>query len=308
MVKIKEGYVMTPREQVEYDRMNALPRKTSGRVDYYFKPQTKYPPRIYVFMHAEIWCDRNRRPMGLFHALPFISRPMNKEEIEYHHFNTRLCYHQYEDLEKLLHAEEQEAAELDKECPGRGAAFLEELAGLRAKYPLGSKLEVVGEVKPAVVGDGLSAFLGNLMARGDSLTAAEISRMMDQEQAGEKRPAVLILLRELYKNTVLPPEEKAMITEAVIDRKVFLSQERSRKNYVRRVFRFNKLFALEEIKGRYSEYTEAMLMVDLKVKKGKAKRKKHKPVLDLRRCQLLKLGHRLQYGELCEGEYHAAGW
>ena len=108
---------MTPREQAEYDRVNALPRKTSGRVDYYFKPQTKYPPRIYVFMHAEVWCDRNRRPMGLFHALPFLSRPMNREEIEYHHFNTRLCYHQYEDWEKLLYAEKQEAAELDKETP-----------------------------------------------------------------------------------------------------------------------------------------------------------------------------------------------
>jgi hypothetical protein len=97
MVKIKEGYVLNPREQADYDRVNALPRKTSGRVDYYFKPQTKYPPRIYVFINAELWCDRNRRPMGLFHALPFLSRPMNREEIEYHHFNTRLCYHQYEE-------------------------------------------------------------------------------------------------------------------------------------------------------------------------------------------------------------------
>jgi hypothetical protein len=295
MVKIKEGYVMNPREQAEFDRVNALPRKTGGRVDYYFKPQTKYPPRIYVFMHAEIWCDRNRRPMGLFHALPFLSRPMNREEIEYHHFNIRLCYHQYEDWAKLLYAEEQEAAELDKESPGTGAAFLEALKGFREQYPLGSKREVVTIVKPAVVEDGLSAYLGNLMARGESLTAAEISELMDKEQAGEKRPAVLIL----------PVEEKAVITEAVIDRKVFFAQERSRKNHVRRVFAHNKLFALEEIRGKYPEYTEAMLLEDLKVNKGKVKRKKHKPVLDLRRCQLMKLAHRLQSGELSEAEYHA---
>lgn len=298
MVKIKEGYVMNPREQAEFDRVNALPRKVSGKVDYYFKPQTKYPPRIYVFMHAEIWCDRNRRPMGLFHAFPFLSRPMNSEEIEYHHFNTRLCYHQYEDWDKLLYAEEKEAAELDKESPVTGTKFLERLAGFREQYGLAAKAEMKVEAKEVKVADGISAFLGELMAKGDSLTAAELSDLMDGEQAGEKRPAVLILLRELYKNTVLPIEEKTVITEAVIDRKVFLSQERSRKNYVRRVFAHNPLFALEEIRGRYLDYREGQLVADLKKKKVKVKRKKHKPVLDLRRCQLLKQAHRLRSGEL----------
>ena len=57
MVKIKDGFRMSAREMAEYERMDALPRKQSGRVDYYYKPQTKYPPRIYVYMHAEIWCD-----------------------------------------------------------------------------------------------------------------------------------------------------------------------------------------------------------------------------------------------------------
>jgi hypothetical protein len=47
-----------------------------------------------------------------------------------------------------------------------------------------------------------------------------------------------------------------------------------------------------------------MLTADLKVKKTKVKRRKHKPVLDLRRCQLQKLAHRLQSGELAEAEYH----
>jgi hypothetical protein len=181
---------------------------------------------------------------------------------------------------------------------------LEELKGFREQYPLGSKPEVVASVMPAVAGDGLSAYLGNLMARGEILTAPEVSELMDKEQAGEKRPAVLILLLELYKNTVLPVEEKAVITKAVIDRKVCLAQERTRKNHVRRVFAHNKLFALEEIRGKYPEYTEAMLWADLKVKKPKMKRKKHKPVLDLRRCQLLKLAHRLQSGELFETQYH----
>lgn len=305
MVKIKEGYVMNPREQAEFDRVNALPRKASGKVDYYFKPQTKYPPRIYVFMHAEVWCDRNRRPMGLFHAFPFLCRPMNREEIEYHHFNIRLCYHQYEDWDKLLFAEEREAAELDKESPGTGTKFLERLTGFKEQYPLAAKAEVRMEVKEVKVTDGISAFLGELMAKGDNLTAAEISDLMDGEQAGEKRPSVLILLRELYKNTVLPIEEKTVITEAVIDRKVFLSQERSRKNYVRRVFAHNPLFALEEILGRYPDYREGQLVEDLKMKKVKVKRKKHKPVLDLRRCQLLKLAHRLQSGELAERDYYA---
>ncbi|MFC0513102.1 hypothetical protein ACFFGT_02785 [Mucilaginibacter angelicae] len=136
MVKIKDGYVMSSCEKTEFDRMNTLPRKTSGRVDYYFKPQTKYPPRIYVFMHAEIWCDRNRRPMGLYYAVPFLSRPMNRVEIEYHHFNIRLCYYQYGDWDKLIYAEEQEADELDKENPGSGTAFLEKLKSFTGTYSL----------------------------------------------------------------------------------------------------------------------------------------------------------------------------
>jgi hypothetical protein len=87
MVKIKDGYVQSASERAEYEQQNALPRKASGRVDYYFTPQTKFPPRVYVFIHAEIWQDRNRRPMGLLHATPFLSRPMNSGEIEYHHFD-----------------------------------------------------------------------------------------------------------------------------------------------------------------------------------------------------------------------------
>ena len=59
MVKIKQGYVMSPREREEYERQDALPRATSGTVAYYFKRQTKYPPRIYVFMQADGLVFRN---------------------------------------------------------------------------------------------------------------------------------------------------------------------------------------------------------------------------------------------------------
>ncbi|WP_311947098.1 hypothetical protein [Mucilaginibacter terrae] len=257
-----------------------------------------------MFMHAEIWCDRNRRPMGLFHALPFLSRFMNREELEYHHFNTRLCYHQYEDWDKLLFAEQQEADELDREKPGTGTEFLKALAGFRSKYPLGQKPVSEEMDVPVSEDSGLGSFLDGLMT-GDNLSAAEISALMEKERAGEQRPAVLVLLRELYKNTVLPPDEQKAITGEVIDRKVWLSEERSRKNFVRRVYTRNKLFALAEIREKYPDYSEVMLMADLKVKKGKLKAKKHKPVLDLRRCQLEKLAQRLRSGVLDDAAYHA---
>jgi len=73
MVKIKEGYVMTASEKAEFDRVNALPRRQEGRI-ITISRKRKYPPRIYVFMHAELWRDRNRRPMVLFYAYPFLSR------------------------------------------------------------------------------------------------------------------------------------------------------------------------------------------------------------------------------------------
>lgn len=128
--------MMTARERAEFERMDALPRKESGRVDYYYKRETKYPPRIYVFIHAELWPDRNRRPMGLFYAKPFLSRPMNKEELEYHHFDERLCYYQYEDWDKLIFAEEQEAVEINKENPGLGDLFFASLVKFKNSYPL----------------------------------------------------------------------------------------------------------------------------------------------------------------------------
>jgi hypothetical protein len=304
MVKIKEGYVMSPREKADFDRVNALHRKVSGRVDYYFKPQTKYPPRIYVYMHAETWCDRNRSPMGLFYAVPFLSRPMNREEIEYHHFDIRLCYHQYEDWDKLIYAEEQEAEELDKETPGIGTTFLDKLKGFRERYVLGGQLCKKAEPTVIATDNGESIFIKELIAKGGDLTSKEIFGMLRTEQEGKKRVTVLILLRELYKNTVAEPEDRVLVTDKMVNRKVFLSQQRTRKNFVRRIYHKNKLFAMEEIRTRYKDYTEEMLHTDLIIKKCKPKRTKRKPITDLRRCQLEKLAHRLQYSDLNDKDYH----
>jgi hypothetical protein len=300
MVKIKKGYVMNPREQVEFDRVNVLPRKASGTVAYYFKPQTKYPPRIYVFMHAEIWCDRNRRPMGLFHAFPFLVRPMNREEIEYHHFDTRLCYHQYEDWDKLIFAEEKEAAQLNSESAGTGTGFLEKLKAFRPKYPLRNSLNIPPVVKPP----DLRADMRELIASSDKYLVSEIGGMLDKEQQGEKRLGMLVLLRELYREKAGDTKHKIPLTTERIERKVFLSQERSRKNFVRRVYAANPLFALAEIQVRYAGYDEQMLFADLRRKPARPKRKKHKPVTDLRRCQLRKLAVKLQQADGDDKVYH----
>ncbi len=304
MVQIKEGYVMSQRERAEYERQDALPRKASGRVDYYFKPQTKYPPRIYVYMHAEIWCDRNRRPMGLHAAFPFLSFPMNKGEIEYHHFDWRLCYHQYEDWDKLIYAEEKEAEELDMEMEGTGTDFLNKLKTFRSKFPLKANLGELPPVPPEFQADGETIYLRELIDKGEQLSTAEVAKLLDSELQTNKRPAVMIALRQLYQNFGKAEGQQAALTETGIRRKVELQEQRTRRNFVRRVYQKNKLFAMEEIKTKYPEYTEAMLAADLHRTKKSAKRKKHKPVTDLRQCQLGKLAHRLKYNQLDDKAYH----
>lgn len=304
MVKIKEGYQFSPKEQAEYDRVDALPRKASGRVDYFFKPEKKYPARIYVYMHGEIWQPRNRRPMGLHTAFPFLSRPMNAGEIEYHHFDTRLCYHQYEDWDKLLYAEEKEAEELDRENPGTGTAFFEQLKGYRGQLAIGKStiIQITPVAEPPESEE--SRYFRELTGMSESLTTREILELLELEQQGEKRMSILFLLREYLKNKQLDEADMVWPDEESINRKVALSQERSRKNFVRRIYHKNKLFALDEIRLRYPHYTNDMLLADLKVKSRKAKKKKHKPITDLRRCQLEKLAVRLRVGALDEKEYH----
>lgn len=296
---------MNPREQAEYERVDALPRKVSGKVEYYFKPQTKYPPRIYVFMDAEIWCDRNRRPMGLYNAVPYLSRPMNREEIEYHHFNWRLCYHQYEDWDKLLFAEQQEADELDKENPGTGTEFLKKLQGFREKFPLGAQATPQPPIELVRPESEESLLLRSLLNKGELLTPKEVFDMLVTEQDGQKRLGILILLREFYQSMVSPDGNKGVPDLETVNKKILRSKERSRRNFVRRVYRKNKLFALEEIRTRYPDYEEVLLLKDVAVKSKKVKPKKHKPTLDLRRCQLEKLSALLRSGDLPEMEYHS---
>ena len=304
MVKLKEGYVMNAREKEEFDRVDALPRKLSGRVDFYYKPQTKYPPRIYLFMHAEIWCDRNRRPMGLYHAMPFLSRPMNKEEIEYHHFDIRLCYHQYEDWEKLIYAEEQEADLLDIENPGTGTAFLKKLQGFRERCPIGSAAVKLKTIAKPPVESEVTLLMRELIKNGSNYSTKEVWMLMQEEESGENRIAIKILLRELYKMAAGERDKSQELSIEGIERKASQSKDRTRKNFVRRIFKQNKLFAVQEIKARYPDYEEWQLMNDLQRKPGKPKRKKHKPVLDLRRCQLIKLSEKLKAVSDDEKEYH----
>jgi len=66
---------MNAREKADYDRVNALPRKLSGRVDFIINPN-QIPAKNLSF-HARrnmVW--PNRKPTGLFQAMPFLSRPM----------------------------------------------------------------------------------------------------------------------------------------------------------------------------------------------------------------------------------------
>lgn len=294
---------MNAREKAEFERVDALPRKKEGTVAYYFKAQTKYPPRIYLFMHGEIWCDRNRRPMGLHHAFPFLKRPMNREEIEYHHFDIRLCYHQYEDWGKLIYAEEQEAERLDLENPGTGSAFLAQLKEFQYKYPLVQTLSPVRKLAAEETPDEQSELVRSLIENGHHYSVSEIGKMLDEEQNGLKRLPVLILLRELYRSLATDEPKPLQITPEEVEHKALVSANRTRRNLVRRVYKQNQLFALQEIQLKYPGYTEEMLQADLKSKRKKERSIKHKPVLDYRRSQLGKLAKRLREDNLNEVEY-----
>ncbi|WP_432328181.1 hypothetical protein ACRQ5D_34395 [Mucilaginibacter sp. P25] len=313
MVRIKEEYVMSAAENAEYERQDALPRKTYGKVDYY-KPPTKYPARIYVFMQAELWCDRNRRPMGLYQALPFLSREINREELEYHHFNWGLCYHQYERWDKLLSAEAKEAEQLDREMPGSGTEFLRRLAEFRGKYLLsdGFAVRKAAETSdnsppPPIVSldEQPEKIIEMLINSGHLLPSTEIGRLLGLEQAGGKRREVIIALRFLYRQSAGEINPGKRLDLVTIRRKAAAADLTSRRNFVRRIYHQNPLFALLEIQNRYPGYSESLLRQDLRrkgnSKKGKIKR--GKPITDLRRCQLIKLAAILRNGNLPDNEY-----
>jgi hypothetical protein len=253
-------------------------------------------------MHAELWCDRNRRPMGLLHSFPFLTRPMNREEIEYHHFDTRLCYHQYEDWNSLLFAEEQEAGELDKEKPGQGTVFLNDLRSFEKRYALRATASAT-EATPPV--NPLAQHLSVLLKKAADFSFSEVSVMLEEEQRGEQRLPVIVLLRELYREKAGERKAAFALTVEAVQRKAQLLEQRRRKNFVRRVFASNPLFALQEISSRYAGYDETQLLADLKRKPGKPKRKKQKPFTDLRRCQLQKLAARLNSLLVDGPEYRA---
>jgi hypothetical protein len=126
-------------------------------------------------------------------------------------------------------------------------------------------------VKETDSGEGV--FIKELIAKGAELTKKELFEMLCAEQEGQKRFAVLILLRKLYKNTVATADDKVLVTGELLSHKVVLSQERTGKNFVRRVYQRNKLFAIEEIRSKYPEYTESDLYADLIKKRSKIKRK-----------------------------------
>lgn len=129
-----EAVVLTGAEKVWIDHMDKLPRNTNGVMHYIYKPANTYPARIYVFVNGEQWNDRNKRPMGLLGAPPFLSRRMNSEEIEDHHFDNRACYRQYESFDKLMRREKYEAEFSNIDKPGSGDEFIKQLETFRSRY------------------------------------------------------------------------------------------------------------------------------------------------------------------------------
>lgn len=107
---------------------------TKGVVKYIFRHKTKYPARIYVFMNGQDWLQRNMRVSGCQGIPPFLTRPMNSEEIEYHHFDMRQTAYQYENWANFFEAELKEAMVLDRECPGLGTDFINKLKKFENRY------------------------------------------------------------------------------------------------------------------------------------------------------------------------------
>lgn len=130
----QQAVVLSHNEKSWIDYMDKLPRKVNGEMHYIYKPANSYPARIYVFVHGEMWQDRNKRPMGLSGAAPFLTRLMNAEEIEDHHFDNRMCYRQYESFEKLMNREKWEAEYSNIDTPGSGDEFIKKLETFKNRF------------------------------------------------------------------------------------------------------------------------------------------------------------------------------
>lgn len=181
--------------------------------------------------------------------------------------------------------------------------FLERLRSFQRQYPLAGSV-VLPPVARQHTPVQFDIELAELLAKGDSYSVAQIGQMLDEEQQGQKRTAFLILLRSFYREKAGKPKAAKPNSVEGLNRKAKQIQQRTRKNFVRRVFAANPLFALAEIRLRYEGYEESDLIADLKRKPVKPKQTKRKPVTDLRRCQLRKLAVKLAQSKDQPKAYH----
>ena len=89
-------------------------RDTKISVRYYYKPQTKYPPRI--FMLFDDWCRRNLKPMGIMNARCLLHRYCTRLEQIDCKLTTRYIYRYFEDWDDVIeyHREEGVSSEIIK--------------------------------------------------------------------------------------------------------------------------------------------------------------------------------------------------
>lgn len=98
----------TPSNIIEWCQMRKSEPLKFGKIDYVFKPRSKYPARIYLFFHAGEFMQRNRRPMGCMDKPSFESRFMTRQEVIETHFDMRMRYYQYENWQEMIDAEKNE--------------------------------------------------------------------------------------------------------------------------------------------------------------------------------------------------------
>lgn len=111
-----------------YIKRWGTPSLACNRVEYFYKPETKYPARIYLFLEASVWEPRNRRPMGLQNSLPILDRVgMYDHEKKTCLTSNRQTYFQFESWQDLMLYEKDEGASRE---------WLNRLENLKKNYPL----------------------------------------------------------------------------------------------------------------------------------------------------------------------------
>jgi hypothetical protein len=108
---MKASEYMTAQEISEMDmhnefvvRMLEMPIR-QGFIEYVLKPAGKYPARVYLFIDAANFQDRNRRVQGCMGRVAFASRSMDRHEVIRSHFAYRMEYIQYENIDALIEDE-----------------------------------------------------------------------------------------------------------------------------------------------------------------------------------------------------------